>query len=83
MAEKLLAMASEHAFYTKPDGNNPLVVYPSDRDLPGAIATIVKRYVDSWSWPARSPTPRSLTIRCIVCGRPWWSRSIGPPCRAR
>jgi len=47
MAEKLLAMASEHAFYTKPDGNNPLVVYPSDRDLPGAIATIVKRYVDS------------------------------------
>ncbi len=47
MAEKLLAMASEHAFYTKPDGNNPLVVYPSDRELPGAIETIVKRYEDS------------------------------------
>lgn len=47
MAQKLLAMASERAFYTKPDGNNPLVVYPSDRQAPDAIAQIVKRYQDS------------------------------------
>lgn len=47
MAEKLLAMASDRAFYTKPDGNNPLVVYPSDRKAPDAITQIVKRYQDS------------------------------------